>query len=82
LALGLTTTRNEMNKNIKKLAAVATDLADDAHYDLVEIDAKDISWINIYTEKLTEVIVRECISVVRKNEKLLTQYGTSKNISE
>jgi hypothetical protein len=58
-----------MNKNIKKLAAVATDLADDAHYDLVEIDAKDISWINIYTEKLTEVIVRECISVVRKNEK-------------
>ena len=62
-----------MKELIQKLAAEAEDIADEVHGTLVQQDAEDISWVNIYTEKLAEVIVRECIGALNKAVYLATR---------
>lgn len=53
-----------LNQRIKELADKAEELADEAHSELVEQGVKNLSWVNIYTEKLAEVIIQECLTFV------------------
>ena len=58
-----------MNERIKQLAKQAEEYAD------IEYNASDLDWYELKEKKFAELIVRECVDVIRKEVSLKYKDG-------
>jgi len=57
-----------MNERIKQITALAEELTDGVHHKLVIQNVPNLSWVNIYSETLVALVVRECARIAIQNQ--------------